>query len=287
MDRKQEKDKHRDRDRSNSSDEDAKNHERKKCKKEEVHRTRDLEQNSKSHRHRDGNEDNSLRRKGAGDVEVNTDKAIDSLDEFMELEVFPELEKLEAERLEAERLKRLDRGTRRKMTPMILGFQWGSKGCSFHGGWPTRKRFPGETYKKKHMTEKLLEELRLNWPNTHMGKTDEELWEHEWNNHGRYSQFTQVEYFEAMLHVLKKCKISTEVPSDFVVPINKHVTEEFAINTIRNQIGVDVKIDTDEYGNVHQIRVATDEYLKLIDIPRKITNPPRFVTFTHPFRCWR
>ncbi|KAL6491777.1 hypothetical protein OROGR_034142 [Orobanche gracilis] len=131
----------------------------------------------------------------------------------MELEVFPELE-----RLEVEKLKRLDRGARRNMrSPMILGFQWGLKGCSFDEGWPTRKGYPWETYNKNHMTDKLMNELRISWPNTHIGNTDHGFWEHEWNEHGRDSHFTRVEYFEAILDVLTKYKLSSGFPPDFVV----------------------------------------------------------------------
>ncbi|KAL6505698.1 hypothetical protein OROHE_023077 [Orobanche hederae] len=101
-----------------------------------------------------------------------------------------------------------------------------------------------------HSGGELKNELRIIWPNNRKGETDEAFWEYEWHKHGCYS--------------------------DFGVPLNKKVTEEYAINMIRKQIGVDVQIDTDEYGNVFQVKVATDEYINLIDIPRKITNSRNF-----------
>ncbi|KEH23198.1 ribonuclease T2 family protein [Medicago truncatula] len=79
----------------------------------------------------------------------------------------------------------------------------------------------------------LEEKLKVEWP-SQIGR-DDDLWQHEWLDHGCFEDFTCEQYFKKRVHIFKLCRVQEALAKDGILPSGKETNTKHVKKALKTE----------------------------------------------------
>lgn len=86
------------------------------------------------------------------------------------------------------------------------------------------------------LSKKMSLRMRREWPSLYQ-KSSEELWQHEWEQHGYFSDMTCDEYRIKVLFFHQNCDVKKALEESGILPSNNPIDTKFFMDQLASKIG--------------------------------------------------